>query len=616
MAMANEHTLVYSTARTLLRASQYIRPYRWRFLAAAVSAIAVAGLTGFYAWLVRPFFDDVLIQRNHALLLSLALSVLLVALVRSAVTFWHLYLLAYIEKWVIADLRDQLFIQLIRLPSPFHDSQTSGRLVSRIAYDTAVMGGLVPFLMKNVLQQAVMFVTMMGVAFYQNPRLPMVLLVVTPVVGYAVFRIGKRLRRLSKKNLELSGDIISFLTEAFSGIRLLKSYGREETEGGRFHSVNARTTRLSIKLRQLSAMAAPLVEVIGSLAIGGVMWYGGTMVLSGEMTPGALFSFMAALVMAYSPVRKLASSTGALQETMVAADRVFDILDREIESSQDLGRVRLEGISDSLAFRGVTFCYDKALRPALQDVTFSIRAGGMTALVGHSGSGKTTLVQLIPRLYEPTSGAIFIDGRDIREMTLTSLRRQIAFVLQETFLFDDTVRNNVAYGRVEATDSEIVVALQAAYAWEFVQTLPQGLETMIGERGIKLSGGQRQRLAIARAILRDASLLILDEATSSLDSESELMVQRALVNLMKDRTTLVIAHRLSTVQRADRLVVLDQGLIVAEGSHDELLERSEIYRGLFLAQFQAPDMPTSEAERGAVPRVAGLTFLDPDHRDQ
>jgi subfamily B ATP-binding cassette protein MsbA len=304
------------------------------------------------------------------------------------------------------------------------------------------------------------------------------------------------------------------------------------------------------------------------------------------MTPGALFSFMAALVMAYAPIRKMASSSGSLQEAVVATDRIFEMLDREIEISCKEVGVPLIGVSESLAFCNVTFRYEKSSRPALQDIAFSIKAGEMVALVGQSGSGKSTLAHLIPRLYEPTSGTIVIDGGDIRKFTLRSLRRQIAFVPQETVLFDDSVRSNVAYGRVEATDQEIMGALQAAYAWEFVQALPQGLDTVIGEKGVKLSGGQRQRLAIARAILRDAPLLILDEATSSLDSESEAMVQRALANLLSNRTTIVIAHRLSTVLRADCILVLHQGRVAGRGTHDELLAGCEAYQRLYQAQFK------------------------------
>ncbi len=581
----------------MLRVVRYLRPYRWRLLLAAVCAASVAGLTGLYAWLIRPFFDEILVQRNHAFLLPLAWSVLTVAILRAGVTFWNVSILAYVEKWVVADLRDQLFLHLITLPLRFHDSQMSGHLVSRITYDTAVVGRLVPVVMKNLVQQALTFLTMMGLVFYLNWRLTLCLVAIMPLSGYAVFRIGRRLRGLSTRDLELAGDVMSFLGETLSGIRLLKIYRREETEKERFHAVNVRFTRVSVKLGRLAALASPLVELIGSAAIVGIMWYGGTLVLDGAMTPGEVFSFMAALVMAYAPIRKMASSTGSLQEMVAAADRIFDMLDKETESLGDRGRLDLAGIASSLAFKGVTFYYDTSSVPVLNDVTFSIKAGSMVAFVGISGSGKSTLVHLLPRLYEPTSGAILIDGRDIRDFTLTSLRRQMSFVPQETFLFNGSVRNNVVYGRLRADDRQVEDALQAAYAWDFVRELPEGMDTVIGEKGIKLSGGQRQRLAIARAILRDAPLLILDEATSSLDSESELMIQRALANLMKNRTTIVIAHRLSTVQRADRLVVLHQGIIVAEGTHDELLDRNDVYRRLFLAQFQDQDTQNTKARR-------------------
>ena len=586
MVGTKKEDTVQSTVSTLLRLTLYLRPYRGRLFAAAVCASAVAGLTGLYAWLIRPFFDEVLVQRNHALLLPLAWSVLLVAILRAGVTFWHVSLLAYIEKWVVADLRDQLFVQLIKLPINFHDSHTSGRLVSRITYDTAVVGRLVPIVMRNLLQQTLTFLTMMGLVLFLNWRLTLWLVGIMPLSGYAVFRIGRRLRRLSKRDLELSGDLMSFLAESLSGIRLLKTYGREETEKERFHSINVRFTRLSVKLGQLSASASPLVELIGSVAIVGIMWYGGTLILDGAMTPGEVFSFMAALVMAYAPIRKMSSSSGALQEMVVAADRVFNMFDKETEASSDRGRVQLGGISNGLEFRSVAFCFDRSPGPVLKDITFSIDAGSTVALVGHSGSGKSTLVHLIPRLYDPNSGAILIDGHDVREFTLRSLREQIAVVPQETILFDDTVRNNIVYGCVEASDRQVEAALRAAYAWDFVRELPNGMDAVIGEKGIKLSGGQRQRLAIARAFLRDTPLLILDEATSSLDSESEAMVQRAMTNLMQNRTTVVIAHRLSTVFSADRIVVLHQGRMVGCGTHQDLLLGCDMYRRLCQTQFR------------------------------
>ncbi|MEK6617659.1 MAG: ATP-binding cassette domain-containing protein, partial [Nitrospirota bacterium] len=333
------------------------------------------------------------------------------------------------------------------------------------------------------------------------------------------------------------------------------------------------------------------MEVIGVLRVAGIVWYCGYLVVHGTMTPGAFFSFLVAMVMAYTPIRRLAGANNTIQQALSAAERVFQVLDLEDEQDRDGGRKELSPLARSLEFRGVTFRYEGSDASALRGIDLSVQAGEVLALVGSSGSGKTTLASLVPRFYDPTEGAILIDGQDIRHCTLRSLRKQIGIVSQDTVLFDETVKNNIAYGRAEATEDEVVEAAKLAYAHEFIERLPDGYNTVIGENGVKLSGGERQRLAIARAILRDPPILILDEATSSLDSESERIVQLAFSNLMKNRTTLVIAHRLSTVQSADRIVVLDQGRIVDSGTHEELLQRAGLYKRLHAMQFQDMDAP-------------------------
>jgi len=333
------------------------------------------------------------------------------------------------------------------------------------------------------------------------------------------------------------------------------------------------------------------MEVIGVLGVAGIIWYGGYLVIQGTMTPGAFFSFLAAMIMAYTPLKRLAGANNTIQQALAAAERVFQVLDLPNEQDRDRGSNDLPPLARSLEFRGVSFRYEGGGVPALVGIHLSVKAGEVLALVGSSGSGKTTLASLVPRFYEPTEGAILIDGQDIQHGTLRSLRKQIGIVSQDTVLFDETVKNNIAYGRVGATDQEVLEAATLAYAHEFITRLPDGYHTVIGENGVKLSGGERQRLAIARAILRDPPILILDEATSSLDSESERMVQLAFSNLMRNRTTLVIAHRLSTVQNADRIVVLDRGSIVESGSHEELLQRGGLYKRLHAMQFQDMDAP-------------------------
>jgi subfamily B ATP-binding cassette protein MsbA len=332
------------------------------------------------------------------------------------------------------------------------------------------------------------------------------------------------------------------------------------------------------------------LEVIGVIGIAAIIWYGGHMVIQGDMTPGAFFSFLTAMFMTYTPLKRLSGTNNVIQQAMAAAERVFDLLDMPNEHEMDRGRAELSTIRRSLEFRGVRFQYQGTDVPALDDVNLTVRAGEIVALVGSSGSGKTTLVSLVARFYDPSDGLVLVDGRDVRDCTLRSLRSQIGIVSQDTVLFDDTVKNNIAYGRSAVTDAEIEQAARAAYAHDFIQRLPNGYASMIGEDGVKLSGGERQRLAIARAILRDPPILILDEATSSLDSESERIVQLAIANVMKNRTTLVIAHRLSTIQNADRIVVMDRGRIVESGTHEELLSRGGVYRRLHAIQFQSEEL--------------------------
>jgi subfamily B ATP-binding cassette protein MsbA len=378
----------------------------------------------------------------------------------------------------------------------------------------------------------------------------------------------------------------SSLQEALVGIRIVKAFGREEAEGERFRQNNNAFFRSTIKAHQVASLASSHLEVIAVLGVAAIIWYGGYLVIHGDMTPGAFFSFMAAMFLAYNPIRRLAGANNTIQQALAAAERVFAVMDLENEQERDSGLQGLLPIRHSIEFRGVNFRYEESEQAVLADINLSIAVGEVVALVGSSGSGKTTLASLVPRFYEPTGGAILIDGQDIRHCTIRSLRAQIGIVSQDTVLFDDTVRNNIAYGRLEASDDEVIAAAKAAYAHDFIQGLPDGYRSLIGEDGVKLSGGERQRLAIARAILRDPPILILDEATSSLDSESERTVQLALSNLMKNRTTLVIAHRLSTIQSADRIVVLERGRIMEAGSHAELLRRGGHYQRLHAIQFE------------------------------
>ena len=564
----------------------YLKPYRLRLLVAFLCSGGVAALQGVTAWLVGPVLQDIFIDFNPDSLVILPLILLGVTMVKASFSYGQSYLMGYVGQWLISDVRQQLFIHIVRLPIRFHDANTSGRLMARVISDVNEMANAIPSVLKDMFQQGLTFIVLISVAFYRCWELASVVLVVLPLSSYVLIRIGRRIRKLSTRGQESIGSMASVLKEAFTGIKIVKAYGQEEKEGQRFSLMNKTFRRFQVKSSQASAISSPMLEVIGACGIAFIIWYGGGLVIGGEMKSGEFFSFLAALFMAYAPLRKMSGANSAVQRALAGGKRVFSVLDLESELSKDEGKHMLPSITRQLDFSNVSFFYDGAKEPSLAGINLSVRVGEVVALVGASGSGKTTLVSLVPRFYRPTEGQVLIDGMDIRLADRSSLRRQIGIVSQETVLFDDLIRNNIAYGRPDATEEQIVKAARAAYAWEFIERLPHGLDTFVGENGLKLSGGQRQRLAIARAILRDPPILILDEATSALDSESEKLVQQALANLMKARTTLVIAHRLSTVQHADRLVVMQRGRIEEIGTHAELLKRDGLYTRLYQTQFQ------------------------------
>ena len=569
-----------------IRLLGYIKPYRFRLSIAIVCSGLVAAFSAAYAWLVRPVLDGIFISKDQTLLLVLPLALIAVAVLKSTFNYGQTYLITYVGNHVIADIRQELFRHLMRLPVTYHDSNTSGRLVSRVTNDVMMMSNAVSGVLKDIFQHGLTFIAMLGVIFYQNWRLALVSMIIMPVSAYTLTRVGKRMRRLATSGQERMGDMSSTLQETLAGIRMVKAYGREDAEAAKFQVNNQAFLKTMLKSNQVFSMGSSYMEVIGVVGVAAIVWYGGMLVIQGEMTPGAFFSFLAAMFMAYNPIRRLSGANNTVQQALAAAERVYEVLDLKTERDRDQGTMTFAGVSRAIEFRGVSLSYSGQTTAALSGIDVSIHAGEIVAVVGSSGSGKTTLVSLLPRFYEPTAGQILIDGVPLSSYTLVSLRARLGMVSQETVLFDDTIANNIAFGRDAASVEEIEQAARLAYAHDFISRLPNGYHTMIGERGLKLSGGERQRLAIARAILRDPPLLILDEATSALDTESERIVQMALANLMKNRTTVVIAHRLSTVQNADRIVVLDRGRIAEIGSHEELLRRNGLYQRLHAMQFK------------------------------
>ncbi len=575
----------------LWRIIAYLHPYRFRLLVAILCSAGVAAGQGATAMLVAPLLQDIFIDFNPDSRVLLPLALLGVTILKACFSYGQSYLMGYVGQWVIADIRQQLFIHIVRLPIRYHDANSSGRLMARVLSDVNEMANAIPSVLKDMFQQGLTFIVLIGVAFYRSWELASVVLVVLPMSAFVLIRIGKRIRKLSNRGQESIGGMASVLKEAFTGIKIVKAYGQEEKEGQRFSQMNKDYRRLQVQSSQASAISSPMLEIIGAFGIAFIIWFGGGLVIAGDMKFGEFSSFLTAIFMAYGPIRKLSGANAAIQKALAGGKRVFSVLDLDSELSKDEGKHMLPLITRQIEFSNVSFSYEGAKEPSLNSINLTVRVGEVVALVGASGSGKTTLVSLVPRFYRATDGKVMIDDMDIRLADRSSLRRQIGIVSQETVLFDDLIRNNIAYGRPDASEEQIIEAARAAYAWEFIERLPQQLDTFIGENGLKLSGGQRQRLAIARAILRDPPILILDEATSALDSESEKLVQQALANLMKARTTLVIAHRLSTVQHADRLVVMQKGRIEEIGTHAELLEKGGLYTRLYQTQFQLTQLP-------------------------
>ncbi|MGQ9688846.1 MAG: lipid A export permease/ATP-binding protein MsbA [Desulfobaccales bacterium] len=586
-----------------LRLLGYVRLYWPRFLVAALAMVLISGLTALLAYLVKPFLDDVFFQKN--LYMLYVLPPLLVALyaAKGGLSVLHTYQMHYIGLGIITRMRDELFRHLLRQPHAFFDREATGVLMSRVVYDVLLLQDSVAKVVTSFLKDTFTLVGLTGVIFYQNWQLAALAVLVFPLASYLIMRFGRRLRRLSRESQQTVARLNLLLQEIFTGQRIVKAFGREEFEAARFARANEHFRRVQMKLRLTRGLSPAVMEFLGALGMAGIIFYGGYQVITGVTTPGTFFSFLTALFLLYAPIRGLSSAQNSIQEGLAAAQRVFAVLDLEPHIQDRPGAKDLPPLADRIEYRQVSFSYGG--EPVLMDLSFTVRKGEMVALVGPSGAGKTTLLNLLPRFYDVTAGTILIDGLDIRDVSLASLRGQIGVVTQQTILFNETVRYNVAYGRLGATEEEILQALKAAHAYEFVMALPQGLETVIGEQGVRLSGGERQRLAIARALLKDPPILLLDEATSSLDSESEREVQQALDRLMEGRTSLVIAHRLSTVRHADRLVVLDGGRLVETGTHAELLAADGYYRRLYELQFaRIGDRPQEEDFLDQVSRLS------------
>ena len=546
--------------------------------------IVVGATTSALAFLVKPALDEIFLKRNAAMLKWIPLAVVGLYFLKGGCNYVQTILMNFIGQRIVADLREKLYRTIQTQSLAFFTKNPTGILMSRITNDVSYVQGAVSEAVTSLLKDSTTLLCLVFVIFYRDWQLAIIAMLVFPIAIYPIAKFGQKMRQIATRTQVTVGSLTTLLQETISGTRIVKAFNMEEYENRRFSDENERLFRLNLKAVSINAVSSPLMEFLGGLGISAIIFYGGYQVIHGQSTPGTFFSFLTALIMLYEPVKRLTNVNNTIQQGIAGAERVFAIIDLTPEIRNLPGASPLPRISQGITIRDVTFRYEET--PVLKHINLEIRAGEVIAFVGMSGGGKTTLVNLIPRFYEVVQGAILIDGHDIRNVTIESLRGQIAIVTQQTILFNDTVKNNIAYGDIDRTDAEIVAAAKAANAHDFIMRLPLGYDTLIGEQGTKLSGGERQRVSIARALLKDAPILILDEATSSLDSDAEIEVQDALENLMKGRTTLVIAHRLSTIRNANRIIVLVNGEIREEGTHEHLLTCQGEYCRLYNMQFK------------------------------
>ncbi len=562
---------------------QLLKPHWKKLVLSVICMIGVGWAAAGTAYLIRPVLDKIFVDKNATMLKILPLAVLVIVTVKGICLWGNAYLTSFVGQSVVAELRRKLHDHIQMLPLPFFDNNKIGDLMSRMLNDVDFLQNTATSALTGLVRDGFSAMGLLWVVFYQDWRLALIALVLLPAGFYPLFKITKTIRGLAGKALAYMAEITVRLHESLGSVRIVKAFGMEEYEKKRFKAVNDQNLHFSIKITSITALSSPIMEFLGGLVIVFTVWYGGWCVIHGKTTPGAFFSFIGALLMLYEPVKRINKTIGLLPVGLMAASRVFDIMELPQEVLDREDARDLPSINRSIEFRDVCFSYGD--HDVLKDINITARAGEVIALVGMSGAGKTTLVNLIPRFYEVSEGGVYIDGVDIRDIKLSSLRSMIGMVTQQSILFNDTIRNNIAYGDITKGEEEIIAAAKAANAYDFVMKLPQGFDTSIGDQGVRLSGGERQRICIARALLKNAPILILDEATSSLDSGSENEVQSALDNLMVGRTTFVIAHRLSTIRNADRIFALTDGRILEEGRHDELLRKGGEYSRLYELQF-------------------------------
>lgn len=559
----------------------YLRPYWWIVIGAIAFSLAASSITGAMAWYVKPLINGSL-EKDASIIKIFPLLYIVFFTLKGLFVVTSSFLMRAVGVKVGRDVRAQLFKKLVGLPMNFYVKKPSGDLISRVINDSNVLQGLLGYSIKDIFVGVPTFIVLLVVAFLRRWDLTLIALTIIPFSFYVITKFGGKMKKIGQKTQEQISGLIVRLTESISGIKILKSFLREKLHKDKFDDENKRYYRIALKGARTIEYSKLLHEIIGGIGLTSILFYGLYLVIHDKMTMGDLFSCFAAIGLMYTPIRRLGSANNGLQTARAAAERIFYLLDQKPEAD---GTVELPTIRDEIVFNNTTFIYSGTKKKVLDNINFRVKKGELVAIVGKSGAGKTTLVDMLPRFYRPASGKITIDGEDINNATFESLRKNIGIVSQDIILFNETVRENIALGKLNATDEEIMEAAKAAYAYDFIKDMPNGYDTIIGERGVRLSGGQKQRISIARALLKNPPILILDEATSSLDTASEIIVQKALDNLMTNRTTFVIAHRLSTVRKADKILVLDKTRIVEIGTHEELIKKGGIYQFLYQSQF-------------------------------
>ena len=565
----------------------YIKNHIKKIFLALILSIGVAIGTASIAWLLDPAVKKIFIDQDKTMMLLIPGAIVLAFVIKGLSLYFSRTILINVSQQICKKLAVEMSSSILKSDTHTLESKHSGKYVSHFLYDVGLVANLVGTGVLNLMKDSLTLIVLVSLMFYQNWKLACFALIMMPLAAFVSKSLGKRLGKVTTESAEVSGKLSSFLSEMIKGSRMIKMYQQEKFEYERSKSILDLMMKKNIKIGYVMIRATPIMEVLTGIIIAGFIYYTGLMVSTGEIEINNFFSFLTAMMLAYQPIRSLATINMLFYQGAAAAERVFGVIDKEVNIREESQKSNLKINKAKIEFKNVDFAYPKTKSSAIRNINISIDGGSTVAFVGHSGAGKSTIINLLPRFYDPTNGKIFIDEQDISEVTLSSLRKNISLVSQDIILFDDSVRANIAYANLTATDEEIKKACRFAAADEFIEKLPQSYETIIGENGVRLSGGQKQRISIARAILKDTSLILLDEATSSLDADSEEKVQNAILNLTKNKTTLVIAHRLSTIMRADKIIVLNEGKIIETGKHDDLLKNSIVYKNLYSKQLSA-----------------------------